>query len=404
MGGSGGDGYPRPALTSPKRRLLILGSTGSVGTSALDVAAALPDRFEVVGLAARSRAQDLVDQAARHGVGVVALQDPGAAARARDLAAQRGLGLEVLEADDPATALVERVEADVVLQATVGAAALPSTLAALGRGVLVALANKESLVMAGPLLMRTARAAGATLIPVDSEHSAVFQCLRSGRAEEVERILLTTSGGAFRNRPLEDLAHVGPDEALRHPTWKMGPRITVDSATMMNKALEVAEAVALFGLPPERIRVVLHPESIVHSMVEFRDGSVMAQMSRPDMRLPILFAMAYPDRPLYEAVRFSLADFAQLTFREPDPVRYPALELGYRAAREGGTSGAVLNAADETAVALFLEGRLPFPGISAAVREVFEGPRIPQAGEEPTLPEILAADARAREEVLSCLS
>ncbi len=386
------------------RRVTVLGSTGSVGTGALDVARTLGDRFRVVALAARSNAEAIVRQAEETGAEAIALEDAAAAETARALAAKRLPRLRVFGGDGAAAEIVRAIDADVIVQATVGAAALPSTIAALERGVVVALANKEGLVMAGPLLMETARRHGATLVPVDSEHSAIFQCLRSGRADEVERIILTTSGGAFRDRPLTDLPTVAPAEALKHPTWKMGPRITVDSATMMNKALEVAEAVVLFNVPADRIRVVLHPQSVVHSMVEFRDGSVMAQMSRPDMRLPILFAMAFPERPLYEAVRFSIADFGTLTFRDPDPARYPGLELGYRAARSGGTAGAVLNAADEVAVEAFLAGRLPFPGIAAHVRGVMDrlvpaSAEFP-AGPAPTLPEILAADRRARAETL----
>lgn len=384
------------------RRVIVLGSTGSIGRNALDVARALPERFAVAGLAARTSAADVVRQARDHAVPVVALSSEDAAAEARALARDEGLALEILGGEDAAERLLERIACDVVVQATVGAAALASTVAALRRGVLVALANKECLVMAGPLLLDLARRHGATLVPVDSEHSAIAQCLRAGKAEEVERILLTTSGGAFRDRPLGELAHASPAEALRHPTWKMGPRITVDSATMMNKALEVAEAVALFGVTPEQVRVVVHPQSVVHSMVEFRDGSVVAQMSRPDMRLPILFAMAYPDRPHYPAVRFSIADFASLTFRDPDPERYPALELGYRAARAGGVAGAVLNAADEVAVDEFLGGRLAFPDIARRVARTLDRCLARAPAAPPTLDDVIAADRRAREEVLAC--
>ncbi len=392
-----------------KRRVLILGSTGSVGRSALDVVSALPERFEVAGLAANSSADQLAEQARAHGAPVVALADESAAEQARALLPD---GTRVIAGSDAAERLVDEVRADVVLQATVGAAALASTLAALRQAnTVVALANKESLVMAGPLLLATAAEHGATLVPVDSEHSAIFQCLRAGQPDEVERIILTTSGGALRDHPLADLGDATPEDALRHPTWSMGPRITIDSATMMNKALEVAEAVALFDVPPERIEVVLHPQSIVHSMVEFRDGSVMAQMSRPDMRLPILFALAYPERPKYDAVRFSLTDFAELTFRAPDPARYPALALGYRAARTGGIAGAVLNAADEEAVRLFLGGQIPLPDIAVRVRRALDA-LAPEASarlaDRPvvgaaasSLADILAADAAARREVLS---
>lgn len=383
------------------RRVLLLGSTGSVGRSTLDVAASLPERFRIDALAANTSAEALVEQARRHGARIVSLEDAEAAERARGLLA--GTGIEVLGGPGSALELTRRAEVDVIVQATVGAAALETTLAALERGVVVGLANKESLVLAGPLLLETARAHGSTLVPVDSEHSAIFQCLRAGGADEVERILLTASGGSFRDRPLDTLADATPEEALQHPTWSMGPRITVDSATMMNKALEVAEAHVLFDVPPDRIEVIQHPQSIVHSMVEFRDGSVMAQMSRPDMRLPVLFALAYPDRPLYEPVRFSLADYAELTFRAVDPERYPALALGYRAATAGGISGAVLNAADEAAVGLFLDGKIRFTEIVERVQRAMDvlvpegAPAVPL-----TLEAIRAADAAARKEVLAC--
>ncbi len=381
------------------RRLVVLGSTGSVGTSALDVVRSLPDRFRVVGLAANSNDAKLVEQAKAHGVALVAFESEEAGARAKASLP----GATVLSGPGSALELLRRVDADVVLQATVGAAALATTFAAIEKGGIVALANKESLVMAGPMLFEAARRHRATVIPVDSEHSAIFQCLRTGSADEVERIILTASGGSFRDRPLADLPHVSPAEALRHPTWTMGPRITVDSATMMNKALEIGEAVALFHLPPERIRVVIHAQSIVHSMVEFRDGSVVAQMSRPDMRLPILFALAYPERPLFPAVRFDIRDFAKLTFAEPDPERYPALELGYRAARAGGTAGAVMNAADEVAVSEFLDGRIPFPEIAARVGAALDREFArPALRTTPTLSDILDADRRARLEVASC--
>lgn len=378
------------------RRLLLLGSTGSVGTSTLDVVRTLGDRFRVVGIAAHRSAEKLIEQAREFGVGAVAVEEPHAGSRVRAALS----GTKVLAGPGASMELLRTVEADVVLQATVGAAALPTTFEAIERCPLVALANKESLVMAGPLLFAAARRRGSSVIPVDSEHSAIYQCLRAGRADEVERIILTASGGAFRDRPASDLPHVRPDEALQHPTWKMGPRITVDSATMMNKALEIGEAVALFDLPPEKIRVVLHPQSIVHSMVEFRDGSVIAQLSRPDMRLPILFALAYPERPHYEAARFNVRDFAKLTFADPDPERYPAIELGYRAARAGGTAGAVLNAADEVAVTDFLAGRIPFPQITQRVADAL-GRELARTSRPaaPTLDDILAADRRARAEV-----
>ena len=382
------------------RRVLLLGSTGSVGRSTLDVAASLPERFRVDALAANTSAESLVAQARACGARLVSLEDESAAHRAQTLL---GSDVEVIGGPGAALELSRRADVDVIVQATVGAAALDTTLAALERGVVVGLANKESLVMAGPLLMETARRHGSTLVPVDSEHSAIFQCLRAGRADEVERILLTASGGSFRDRPLDTLADATPAEALHHPTWNMGPRITVDSATMMNKALEVAEAQVLFDLPADQIEVVQHPQSIVHSMVEFRDGSVMAQMSKPDMRLPVLFALAYPDRPLYQPVRFSLADYAELTFRAVDPERYPALALGYRAARTGGIAGAVLNAADEVAVEMFLDGKIRFTEIVERVRRAMDA-LAPEsaAGGTATLEAIRDADEAARKEVHAC--
>jgi len=380
------------------RNLVVLGATGSVGTSALDVVRSQSGRFRVVGLAAQKNVEKLVEQATAHRVTTIAVEDEAAAERARKLLPSA----TVFGGPGASLALLRRVEADVVLQATVGAAALPTTLAAIEQGRLVALANKESLVMAGPLLVAAAKKSGATVVPVDSEHSAIFQCLRAGRAEEVERIILTASGGAFRDRPVADLPRVRPDEALVHPTWSMGPRITVDSATMMNKALEIGEAVALFDVPPERIRVVIHPQSIVHSMVEFRDGSVLAQMSRPDMRLPILFALAFPERPLYEATRFSIRDFATLTFADPDAARYPAIELGYRAARAGGTAGAAMNAADEEAVGDFLAGKIAFPEITRRVAAALDLELARPKSGAVALEDVLAADRRARREVARC--
>ncbi len=380
------------------RRVLVLGSTGSIGASALDLITTLRDRFQVVGLAACSSAEKLAEQAKAHGVTTIALEDDAAGKRARGLLR----GVDVLSGPGSAIELLRRVPADVVLQATVGAAALATTFAALDHCRLLALANKECLVMAGPLLLEHAKARGVTVIPVDSEHSAIFQCLRAGRADEVERIVLTTSGGALRDRPLAELGRVTPEEALRHPTWKMGPRITIDSATMMNKALEIVEAVALFGVDPSKIRVVLHRESIVHSMVEFQDGSVIAQMSRPDMRLPILFALAYPDRPRYDGVRFSVRDFAKLTFEDPDPARYPAIEVGFRAARTGGIAGAVMNAADEAAVQSFMDGRIAFPEITRRVAAALDRETSAHRGALSSLDEVIEADARARQEVAAC--
>jgi 1-deoxy-D-xylulose-5-phosphate reductoisomerase len=383
---------PRP------RSVLVLGSTGSIGRSALDVIRAHPDRFRVAGLAARGSADLFARQVREFLPRAAALVEPAAAAAARK--ALRRVPTDLREGEEGVLSLLDDPGADAALVGITGAAGLAPTAAAVGRGMRVALANKESLVMAGPALLREARRTGATILPVDSEHCAVAQALACGRAEEVERIWLTASGGALRDLPLRRLGRVRPEEALRHPTWTMGPRITVDSATLMNKALEIVEAVHLFGVPPGRVRVALHRQSVVHSMVEFRDGSVVAQMGRPDMRLPILWALAHPDRPAVPGFRLDLRDLARLDFAEPDPRRYPALELGWEAARRGGVAGAILNAADERAVELFLAGRIPFPEIARrAARALREVPSRGGPPGEPlakSLARARAADAAAR--------
>jgi 1-deoxy-D-xylulose-5-phosphate reductoisomerase len=285
---------------------------------------------------------------------------------------------------------------DVVFQATSGAAGLPATLEAVSRGRTVALANKESLVVGGPLLTAAAARSGATLLPVDSEHSALFQALQAGRRTEVRRLVLTASGGPFLRRDPATLEAVTPEEALRHPRWNMGRRITVDSATLMNKALEVIEARWLFDVAPDRIAVTIHPQSIVHSLVEFRDGSVIAQMGPPDMKVPIQYALTWPERLESPDGGFRADAFRDLTFEEPDPRRFPALDLGFAVAAAGGTSGAILNGADEEAVALFLAGRLAFPRIVPTVAAVLADR---PAAEPRTLSDLLEADAWARAEV-----
>jgi 1-deoxy-D-xylulose-5-phosphate reductoisomerase len=374
-----------------RRGVVVLGATGSVGTSAADVLAAHPERFHTVGLAARGRGPELLALARRLRAPVLVLLDPAAASALRSH----------LEPGDPEVrsgpeALLELVrgpDAEIVVQAITGAAGLPASLEAARHGKRLALANKESLVVAGPLLMAEARRHGATIVPVDSEHSALFQCLMAGRPAEVRRLILTASGGPFRGRSAAELAHVTPSQALKHPTWQMGPRITIDSATLMNKALEVIEARWLFDVPPERIEVVVHPQSIVHSMVEFDDGSVVAQMSRPDMRGPVRYAVGYPERLPAPGLRFDVRDYAQLTFEAPDRATFPALGLGFEAARRGGTAGAALNAADEVAVERFLAGALPFPAIAAhAARALAEHP----FRADPDLEALEAADQWAR--------
>jgi 1-deoxy-D-xylulose-5-phosphate reductoisomerase len=379
--------------------VVVLGSTGSVGQSALDVIAhdgkTRPHpRLRAWGLGAHSRWEQLVEQARAMRPRYLALTDPAAAARVDGQL--RGTGVELLSGPDGLITMVQDPETDRVLSAIVGAAGLRGTWAALEAGKIVALANKETLVVAGPLVLDLARRRGATILPVDSEHSAIYQALQAGKPKEVRRVILTSSGGPFRGRSARELTDVTPEEALRHPTWRMGPKISIDSATLMNKALEVIEARWLFGLEPEQIEVVVHPESLVHSLVEFVDGSVLAQLSPPDMRLPVQYALTYPDRvpgpcPLLDVTRaFSL------TFEPPDGATFPCLELGFEVMRRGGTAGAALNAANETAVARFLDGAIKFLDIPRACRAVLDhhsfDPR-------PTLDDLWKVDAWARQEV-----
>ncbi len=381
------------------RNVVILGSTGSVGRTALSVVRAFPDRFRVTGLSAHTSVDDLARQVREHAVPLVTSSDDASLPRLRDLV--EGSGCRVIPFAEALSQMVAAPDTDVVLSAVVGVAGLAPALAALRAGKTLAVANKEALVAAGSLLKSVAHEHGGRIVPVDSEHSAVFQALRAGRPEEVESIILTASGGPFRTRPLETFKDITAAEALRHPTWSMGPKITVDSATMMNKALEVIEAVCLFCVPPDRVRVALHPQSVVHSMVEFRDGSVVAQLGPPDMRLPVLYALSHPERLPYDGPRLRMGDLRSLSFEEIDPRRYPALELGYRAARDGGVAGAVLNGANERAVEAFLAGRIPFPRITEVCAGALEThPR----RAEPGLPDVLAADRWARLEVDRCLS
>ena len=384
-----------------KRSVLVLGSTGSIGRSALEVIRAHPDLFTVAGRAARGSVETFAAQVREFRPRAAALLEGDAAASARKLL--RGVKCDLREGLEGILSLFEDPGADTALVGIAGAAGLSSTVEAIRHGMRVALANKESLVMAGPRLLRAAARTGAEILPVDSEHCAVAQAMLAGRREEVRRVLLTASGGALRDVPLDRLRDARPEDALRHPNWKMGRRITIDSATLVNKALEVVEAVNLFGLPPDRVEVVLHRQSVVHSMVEFRDGSVLAQLGKPDMRLPILWALAHPGRPDAPGFRLDLADIARLDFAAPDPRRYPALALGWRAARAGGVAGAVLNAADERAVELFLEGRIRFTDIAPLVAGALD--RVP-AGDEPRdasldafLEDARAADAAARRTV-----
>jgi 1-deoxy-D-xylulose-5-phosphate reductoisomerase len=376
------------------RRVVVLGSTGSIGVSCLDVIAHLPDRLTAVGLSAHTSWETLFEQAARHRPRWIAVTDVEAA---RQAAHGRLDGrTRLLSGTDGLATMVRDPEVDVVVTAIVGAAGLAGTWAALEAGKTVAVANKETLVMAGPLVMELARRTGAQVLPVDSEHSAVFQAMQAGRPGEVARVVLTASGGPFRGRSRAELADVTVDEALQHPTWRMGPKITIDSATLMNKALEVIEARWLFGLEPEQIEVIIHPESVIHSFVEFRDGSVLAQLSPPDMRLPIQYALTYPERLPGPARRLSWRDLGAWHFEQPDGETFPALQLGYEVARRGGTCGAVLNAANEAAVGRFLAGELRFLDIPQVCRDVLDSHHY---SARPTLAELHAADRWARQEV-----
>lgn len=379
--------------SSAPTRVVILGATGSIGRAARDVVREHADRYRVSALVAHRSGAELLEAARELQVGRVVLVDEQAAAETAPAAARAGIALE--QGMAAACALVQEPDVDVVVQGITGAAGLDASLAAAEAGKRIALANKESFVIAGPLLLETARAHGAVIVPVDSEHSALFQCLAGGKREHVRRLVLTASGGPFRGRRRSDLAAVTPAEALDHPTWDMGPRITVDSASLMNKALEVIEARWLFDVEPERIEVVVHPQSIVHSFVEYVDGSVIAQMGPPDMRTPIRYALSWPERLPAAFPTFRVEDYAQLTFEAPDTDTFPALELGFEAARRGGTAGAALNAADEIAVGRFLDGELPFLDIAERCREALENHPFSAT---PTLDDIRAVDTWARQE------
>jgi len=375
--------------------LVLVGATGSIGRSTLDVVRSLAPEVRLVGVFAGRNTSALAAAALEHGVRYAGVADPATlpALRTALPGVRTGAGTGFLEeavADDATT---------VVLSAASGAAGLAASLLAVRHSRTLALANKESVVMAGALLLREAARTGSRILPVDSEHSAVFQALRAGRPEEVRRVILTASGGPFRTWPADRIATATPADALNHPTWDMGRKISVDSATMMNKALELVEARWLFDLRPEQLDVVVHPQSVVHGMVEFRDGSVVAQMGVPDMRVPIQVALTWPDRRAPSFVGFDLKDYATLTFEAPDRTRFPALALGERAVRLGGTAGAVLNAANEVAVERFLAGEIPFPAIAATVAAVLEDASIQP---EPDLDDIYAADRSAREDAAQC--
>jgi 1-deoxy-D-xylulose-5-phosphate reductoisomerase len=380
------------------RQITILGSTGSVGVNTLDVVARHPDRFRIAALTAHSRIEVLLDQCARFRPDVVVVLEPDAAHRLERQLRSAGLGCTVLCGMEGLERVATLPEVDVVMAAIVGVAGLRPTLQATRAGKTVLLANKESLVTAGALLMDAVRTSGARLLPIDSEHNAIFQALPRSHSDGlaaagVRRVLLTASGGPFRLTPLRSLEAVTPEEACAHPTWVMGRKISVDSATMMNKGLEVIEAHWLFGAAADRIEVVIHPESIVHSLVEYIDGSVIAQLGNPDMRTPIAYALGFPER-IEAGVQFlDLAEIGALRFERPDLARFPCLRLAYAALRTGGNAPAALNAANEIAVEAFLAGRLGFSRIPALIEAVLERTT---AAAMATLDEVLAADQDAR--------
>ena len=379
----------------PPRRLLLFGATGSIGESTLSVVENLGPSVRVVALAAQKSWEKVLELIPRLEPEGVALRDPAAARALEGALERRPLAHHprIYSGDAGLVQLAREVEGDMLVAAISGAAGLPANLAALESGKDLALANKESLVMSGSILTRAARKLGRRILPVDSEHSAIFQSLLAGNRNEVDSIILTASGGPFRKASIEEMRRATPEEALRHPTWKMGAKITIDSATLMNKALEIIEARWIFDLPPEKIRVVIHPQSIVHSLVEFHDGSVICQMGPPDMRIPIQYAITYPQRSPLPVTRLRLEDVGSLTFHAPDFDRFPALRLAYEVLRVEGTAPAVLNAANEVAVDSFLKGRISFPGIITRVEQTL---REHEPVAEPTLDDILAADAWAR--------
>jgi 1-deoxy-D-xylulose-5-phosphate reductoisomerase len=371
------------------KSVAILGSTGSIGQNALQVLSSFGDKFSIFGLSANRKVQLLKEQIERFKPKMAVLHD-------RDALQKLGpiRDVEMLYGDQGLEKLSSHPQVDLVINALVGSVGLLPSLRAVETGKILAIANKESLVMAGRLLMQTSREKGAQILPIDSEHSAIQQCLLSGKREEVRRLVLTASGGPFLNKNREDMEKITVKQALSHPTWDMGRKITIDSATLMNKGLEVIEAHWLFGVPPDRIQVLIHPQSIVHSMVEFVDGSVVAQMSVPDMKLPIQYALFYPQRVSSSNTRLDLSKVGQLTFLEPDFDKFPCLGLAYQALKLGGTAPAVLNAANEAAVGAFLEQRIGFTRIEKVVRETLAQHKTESS---PSLDDILKADHWARQ-------
>jgi 1-deoxy-D-xylulose-5-phosphate reductoisomerase len=379
------------------KRIAILGSTGSIGRSTLSVVESYPERFEVATLAAGNNVEVAFEQAVRWKPRVLSLATPQSAEIVRNKLRNAGLAeIDVLDGTPGTIKVATHPDVDFVVSAIVGVSGLEATYEAVRAGKTVGLANKECLVVAGELITAEARKQGKPLLPIDSEHNAVHQCLRGGRMDakvnEVERIWLTASGGPFLHTPKSEFASITVQQALNHPTWKMGKRITIDSATLMNKGFEVIEACRLFNVPPERVQVIVHPQSTIHSLVEFIDGSILAQISVTDMRLPILYALTYPER-IASDLRFSVSDLRHLDFIPPDMAKFPCLGLAYEAARSGGAKTIALNAADEVAVAAFLDEQISFEEIPQIVEEVMSA--TPAAHLE-SIQEVLASDTEAR--------
>ncbi len=380
------------------KKLAILGSTGSIGNSTLSICESFPDRYQVVSLAAGSNIAAAFAQCQRWRPKVISIATEQLAAELSSRLFDAGItGIEVVSGTAGSIHVATLPEVNFVVSAIVGVAGLEATYAAVCAGKTIGLANKECLVAAGELIIAAAKKHNVALLPIDSEHNAVHQAMRGGTPAEVKQIWLTASGGPFRNTPAADFESITPAQALKHPTWVMGQRITIDSATMMNKGFEVIEACRLFDLPPAQVRVTIHPQSTVHSLVEFVDGSILAQISVTDMRLPILYALAYPERVPVEGkidLTFDLATLSQLDFAPPDLDRFPCLRLAYEAAATGGTACIALNAADEIAVASFLAGNIPFLGIPRTIEKVLE---LTQTRHPASIQEVLEADAHARE-------
>jgi 1-deoxy-D-xylulose-5-phosphate reductoisomerase len=373
------------------QKLSILGSTGSIGTSALEVVVKYPGRFEIIALAAGRNVSLLADQIRKFRPRHVAVYSEKEKALINELFPNHDINIAF--GQEGLTEIAGLLENDIVLNALVGAAGLLASLETIKAGKRLALANKESMVVGGPLFEPILEKSKAIVLPIDSEHSAIWQCLRSGKPQEVKRILLTASGGPFRERDANTFENITREEALAHPTWNMGKKITIDSATMMNKGLELIEAVWLFSLAPDQIKIVIHPQSIVHSMVEYVDNSIIAQMSSPDMKLPITYALFWPDRIFSEYGRINLTEAGRLDFLEPDTDKFPALKLARQAAELGGTAPAVLNAANEVAVEKFLAGQLSFVGISELIERILVKHDVNQT---PSLDDILKYDRQTR--------